>query len=142
MQSIFFFIGIVIFFFVALAITNHIQRKKGNTKERETATPPINLHGGCCGTHEVCEKENLIATFEKEPEYFDDEELDKYVHCNSSEYAEKEAEEFRKVLYSLRDDEKHRWVKGLQARGIHLPDQIKDEVLMFINESKSRKPHA
>ena len=31
----------------------------------------------CCGQHEVCEKESLLAAVSKKIEYYDDEELDK-----------------------------------------------------------------
>lgn len=142
MQSIYLFIGIVVFFILALAISNYIQRKKGNTRERETTPPSIDLSGGCCGAHEVCEKDSLIAAFEKEPEYFDDEELDKYSHRDSSTYEEREVEEFREVFYSVLDEEKPRWVRSLQMRDIFLPDQLKDEVLMFVNELRAHKMHA
>lgn len=143
MQSVYLFIGIVVFFAVSLAISNYIQRKKGNTQEREATEPTINLgDSGCCGAHEICEKDSLIAAFEKEPEYFDDEELDKYSHRDSSAYVEREVEEFREVFYSVMDEEKPRWIRSLQMRDIPLPDQLKDEVLMFVNELRSHKMHA
>ncbi len=97
MQALYLFIGIVLFFFIALAITNRVQRKRGNTKERETAPPPINLNMGCCGAHEVCEKANLIESSKEKAEHFNDEELDKYAHRAPLEYTEEEAKEFREV---------------------------------------------
>ena len=143
MQSIYLFIGIVVFFVVSLVISNYIQRRKGNTQEREATEPSIDLgDSGCCGAHEICEKDSLIAAFEKEPEYFDDEELDKYSHRDSSAYVENEVEEFREVFYSVMDEEKPRWVRSLQMRDIPVPDQLKDEVLMFVNELRSHKMHA
>ena len=142
MQSIYLFIGIIVFFIVALAITNYIQRRKGNTQEREATPPSIDLSGGCCGAHEICERDSLITAFEKEPEYFHDEELDKYSRRDSSAYMEGEVNEFREVFYSVLDEEKPRWVRSLQMRDILLPDQLKDEVLMFINELKAHKMHA
>lgn len=143
MQSIYLFIGIVAFFAVALMVSNYIQRKRGNTQEREATPPTIDLSdSGCCGAHEICEKDSLIAAFEKEPEYFDDEELDKYTHRDSSAFAEREVEEFREVFYSVLDEEKPRWVRSLQMRNISVPDQLKDEVLMFVNELRAQKMHA
>ena len=32
----------------------------------------------CCGQHEVCEKESLLAAVSKQIEYYDDEELDRF----------------------------------------------------------------
>ncbi|HBG58394.1 phospholipase [Proteiniphilum sp. UBA1028] len=143
MQPILFFIGIIVFFVLALAITNYIQRKRGNTQTREMPPPSIDLSGsGCCGAHEVCEKDSLIAAFVEQPEYFDDEELDRYARRDSAQYASSEVDEFREVFYSVLDEEKPRWVRSLQMRGISLPDQLKDEVLMFVNEQRAHKMHA
>ena len=143
MQPIVLFIGIIVFFVLALAITNYMQRKRGNTQTREIPPPAIDLNaGGCCGAHEVCEKDSLIAAFVEKPEYFDDEELDKYARRDSAKYASNEVDEFREVFYSVLDDEKPRWVRSLQVRDISLPDQLKDEVLLFVNERRAQKMHA
>lgn len=142
MQLIVLFLGIILFFVLALAITNFIQRRRGNTTTREMPPPSIDLGGGCCGAHEVCEKDSLIAAFLEKPEYFDDEELDKFAQRDSAQYTASEADEFREVFYSVLDEEKPRWVRSLQMRGISLPDQLKDEVLMFVNELRAHKMHA
>ena len=143
MQPIVLFIGIIVFFVLALAITNYIQRKKGNTQTREGTSSFIDLNeGGCCGAYEVCEKDSLIATFNEKPEYFDDEELDKFAYRDSAQYSSSEADEFREVFYSVLDAEKPRWIRSLQLRGISLPDQLKDEVLMFMNELRTQKMQA
>lgn len=142
MQLIVLFLGIILFFVLALAITNFIQRRRGNTTTREMPPPSIDLGGGCCGAHEVCEKDSLIAAFVEKPEYFDDEELDKFARRDSAQYTAGEADEFRDVFYSVLDEEKPRWVRSLQMRGIFLPDQLKDEVLMFVNELRAHKMHA
>ena len=34
---------------------------------------------GCCGQHETCERESLLAAVSREVEYFDDEELDAFL---------------------------------------------------------------
>lgn len=143
MQSLFLFIGIILFFIVALTVSNYLQRRKGNNREREATPPSINLGGsGCCGAHEVCERDSLIAALEEKPEYFDDEELDQYAHRDSDGYTACEADEFREVFYSLLDNEKPHWIRSIQMRNISLPDQLKDEVLMFVNELRSQKMHA
>jgi hypothetical protein len=50
--------------------------------------------------------------------------------------------DFREVFYSVLDREKPRWVRSLQMRGISLPDELKDEVLMIVNELRENKMHA
>lgn len=145
MQSLYLFIAIIAFFIIALSLSNLLQRRKGNTTERETPTPPIDLSstdGGCCGAHEVCDKDSLIADFAEPTEYFEDEELDRYRNRESDRYNEQEADEFRDVFYSVLDEEKPRWIRSLQMREIALPDQLKDEVLMIVNELRTHRMHA
>ena len=145
MSPIVLFILIVVFFAVAVGITNFVQRRKGNTEFREMPPPSINLRTkseGCCGAHEICEKDTLIAAFEEKPEYFDDEELDRYSNRESSKYTENEVEEFRNIFYTIIDEEKPRWVRSLQLRNISVPDQMKDEVIMCVNELRTEKMHA
>lgn len=150
MTSLYIFIGIIAFFFLALTVSNYIQRKKGNTQERETPPPEIDLSklgtkqpdNNCCGMHETCEKDSLIAAFTEKPEYFDDEELDRFKDRASDNYTSGETDEFRNVFYSVLDDEKACWIRSLQIRGIALPDQMKDEVLMIVNDLRaSRTAH-
>ena len=143
MQSLFLFAAIILFFVVALSLSNYLQRRRGNNKEREATPPSINLgDSGCCGAHEICERDSLIAAFAEEAEYFDDEELDRYAHRDSDCYDANEIDEFREVFYSVLDEEKPRWIRSLQMREISLPDQLKDEVLMFVNELRAQKIHA
>lgn len=143
MSPIILFIAIIVFFVLALTITNFVQKKRGVTEKGDTPPPSIDLgSGGCCGAHEICENDSLIAAFEKEPEYFDDEELDKYSNRDSENYRDEEVEEFREVFYSVLDEEKPRWVRSLQMRSISIPNQLKDEVTMFVNELRTQKMHA
>ena len=90
----------------------------------------------CCGQHEVCEKESLLAALSKEIEYYDDEELDRFRGRKSEEYTQEESDEFRDILYSMRDDEVAGWVRSLQLRAVELPDQVKDEVFLIVGERR------
>ena len=55
----------------------------------------------CCGQHEVCEKESLLAAVSKEIEYYEDEELDRFRGKEADEYSNDEIEEFRYVLETM-----------------------------------------
>lgn len=102
--------------------------------EEETIVNPIDME--CCGQHEVCEKESLLAAISKQIEYYNDEELDSYRGRTSDSFSADETDAFREVLYTMRSDEVAGWVRSLQLRGIEVPDGIKDEVLMIINERR------
>ncbi|MCM1312562.1 MAG: phospholipase [Bacteroides sp.] len=91
----------------------------------------------CCGQHETCEKESLLAAVSREIEYYNDEELDRFREKASSEYADAEVEEFRDILYTMKNTEVAGWVRSLQLRSVELPDELKDEVVMIISERRS-----
>ena len=88
----------------------------------------------CCGMHEVCEKESLLAAVSKEVEYYEDEELDRFRGRDGADYSIDEIEEFRYVLETMREDEVAGWCRSLQLRGVALPEALKDEVIMIVGE--------
>lgn len=135
---IYIFIGIIVFFVLSVFLWNAYQRKRG-TAETRTAEKSLLEDTGCCGQHETCEKDSLIAAFGDKPEYFDDEELDDFIGRDADNYSEKETETFREVFYSVLDEEKPQWIRSLQLRNIALPNQIKDEVLMIINDLRKQR---
>ena len=90
----------------------------------------------CCGQHEVCEKDSLLAAISKEIEYYNDEELDRYRGTASSDYTDEAVEEFRDVLYTMKEYEVAGWVRSLQLRAIELPDALKDEVFLIVGERR------
>lgn len=90
----------------------------------------------CCGQHETCEKESLLAAVSKQIEYYNDEELDRFIGRESNAYLPDEIDEFRDVLYTMRDDEVAGWVRSLQLRSVELPDDLKDEVFMIVGERR------
>ena len=115
---------------------NHKLRKQLERGEIDTMPEVKEVDSECCGQHEVCEKELLIAAATAtEADYFADEELDAYRGRESHAYSPDEEEAFREVLYTMRPDEVPAWVRALQVRGIALPDALKDEVLMLIDEA-------
>lgn len=90
----------------------------------------------CCGQHETCEKDSLLAAVSKQIEYYNDEELDRFRGRSSSDYSTDEVEEFREILYTMREDEVAGWVRSLQLRALELPDEIKSEVFLIVGERR------
>ncbi len=90
----------------------------------------------CCGQHEVCEKESLLAAVSKEIEYYNDEELDRFRGTASFEYCDEDVDEFREILYTMKDYEVAGWVRSLQLRAIEIPDSLKDEVFLIVGERR------
>lgn len=101
-------------------------------KEAETPIVTGSDCSTCTGDNEKCEQECMLEAAIKEIEYYDDEELDSFAGKTSDHYSDEEAETFRDVLYTMRQEEVAGWCRSLTLRGISLPDQIKDEVVMLI----------
>ena len=129
-------IGVAVFGLAAGYFYNrNIQKKidKGELKEEpEVAT----VDSECCGQHQICEKESLLAAVSKQIEYYDDEELDRFKGRNAEEYSPEEADEFREIMYTMKEEEVAGWCRSLQLRGIELPDEIKDELFLIVGERR------
>jgi len=138
MEIFFIFLGIVIFFVITLYLWNGYQRKKGNT-ERQEVIDADPVDGTCCGQHSICEKDSLMNIFVEKIDYFDDEELDHYKGRLSEGYSDIEADQFREVFYTMQDNDKPKWVRSLLQREIEIPNQLKDEIFMIINDLRATR---
>lgn len=115
---------------------NKKLQKKIEKGELERMPEVQEVDAECCGQHEVCERDSLLAAVSKKIEYYDDEELDRFAGLPSDAYTEEEADQFRDVLYTMQEVEVAGWVRSLQLRGIELPDALKDEVFLIIGERR------
>ena len=88
--------------------------------------------GTCRGGHAKCEQDCMLEAATQPVEYYDDEELDTFRGRSSDNYTDSETEQFREVLYTMRPDEVAGWNRSLALRGINVPDQLKDELVMLI----------
>ena len=127
---------------VGLSLIGRLIRKKNGedslpptTEVPVTASPEAEAsteEEECCGEHEVCEKGKIKRALRTDIEYFDDEELDRYRGTAADEYSDDAIEEFREVLYTMYPSEVEDWLKSLELREVALPDALKDEVFMLI----------
>lgn len=119
-------IGITGLLVIVALFTFVINPKKG--KEEKIVAP----EEGCCGAHAICEKG--LKKIDKQIDYFEDEELDKYRGINAGDYSDQEVDEFREVLYTLRQGEVGDWLVSLEKREIQLPEILKAEALDLLKE--------
>ncbi len=133
---VFLLIGVVVFGLVVGYFYNRNIQKKIERGELKEAPPVVDVDSECCGQHEVCEKESLLAAVSKQIEYYDDEELDRFKGHPSDQYTEDEIEEFRDVMYTMQEVEVAGWCRSLQLRGINLPDELKDELFLIVGERR------
>ena len=129
-------IGAVLFGMVVGLIYNRNIKKKIERGELKEAPEVVEVDSECCGQHQICEKESLLAAVSKQIEYYDDEELDRFKGHPSDEYTEEEIEEFRNILYTMQEVEVAGWCRSLQLRNIALPDELKDEIFLIVGERR------
>lgn len=111
-----------------LGLLSHNKDGSSDVISNSTATCAT-----CNGNDPRCEQECMMEAATKPIEYFDDEELDKFKERQSDSYTDDEAEMFREVLYTMKTEEVKDWCRSLTLRRISLPDQIKDEVMLIID---------
>ena len=104
-----------------------------NKEQKITAETDEAANSECCGLHLVCEKE-LSAIADNRILYYDDEELDRYVGRAPGSYTPEETEEFRDVLMTLLPHDIPGWARSLDRRGIHPPQEIRDELLIMLQD--------
>ncbi|MDD4055510.1 MAG: phospholipase [Bacteroides sp.] len=127
----------VIAFILGYFRNKNIQKKieKGELEDFPEVTE---IDTECCGQHEICEKESLIAAVSQTIEYYDDEELDQFIGYTPEEYTSEQADLFRDVFYTMLDTDVAGWVRSLQHRGVELPEEIKDEVFLIVGERRAK----
>ncbi len=103
-------------------------------KEETPIVMPTSSCATCDGNDSRCEQECMLEAATKEIEYYDDEELDSFRGRPSDKYTDEEVEQFAEVLYTMRTEEVAGWNRSLLLRGIHVPDQLKDELVMIMKE--------
>lgn len=123
-------LGIVVY-------AGHVWQERKPTQAEEQQSPPRPADGSCCGRHAVCERRSLLAGVQPKAEYYDDEELDAYRGTSSNAYTDEQTEAFREVLYTMREDDVPGWVRSLELRGIELPDALKPEVILILEELRT-----
>lgn len=93
----------------------------------------------CCGTHAICEKEQMIRALRQRIDYFDDEELDAYRGVAADAYTDEQIDEFREVLYTMQPGEIEDWLKSLELREVALPIVLKEEACTLIADARGRR---
>ena len=128
--------GAIIIFILILAVGGIVvgglqfffsSKNDGQVVEKPTCST-------CNGEDSRCEQECMMEAATKPIEYYDDEELDRFANRPSDSYSDEEAENFREVLYTMKPDDVKGWNRSLILRGISIPDQIKDEVVILLGE--------
>ena len=109
-------IALVCIALLAGYIRNQRLQKKIERGELDAMPEVKEADAECCGQHEICERDSLLAAVSKKIEYYDD--------------------EFRDVFYTMQDIDVAGWVRSLQLRGIALPNNIKDEIFLIIGERR------
>lgn len=122
-----------------LYLHHRITTPRAATPEQQDPEPAADTaESECCGLHLACEKDSLVAGMDPELLYYDDEELDDYAGREADSYTPAEVEQFREVLLTLKPAEIASWARSITMRGIVMPAEVRDELLMIVAEARER----
>ena len=133
-------LSIVVLGIVAAILGYFRNRKLQKMLERGEISEipePEEIPEECCGQHELCVRDSLLAAVSQSIEYYNDEELDRFKGVESDQYDNEAIDEFGEVLFTLKETEVAGWLRSLQLRGVNLPDELKDEALMIVGERRT-----
>lgn len=105
------------------------EKTADDTPEANDDTQP------CCGMHITCQKDSLVKA-STEIVYYDDEELDRFAGIAPDGYNDEQTEEFRDIMLTLLPDDIAGWARSLELRGIALPEIVRQELLMMVEETR------
>ncbi len=140
-------VGVILYLLDSRHSTKSLKSDSRLTPRHEAETGKDALRGEevtegggeeCCGLHLVCEKDSLSPLL-AEVEYYDDEELDRFIGRSGNDYTPEEVEEFRDVLMTLRPEDVAGWARSVTLRRLELPEEVRDELLMLVNEQRNLK---
>lgn len=128
--------GILLAFGIIVALATWLSNKfRGQKNETTDETgDELKIPTDCCGAHEVCEFEEMLQNPE-EIVYFEDEELDRFKGIAANAYSDAQIDEFRDVLYTLKNDEIRMWLLSIERRQLQLPGILRQEALMMVAEA-------
>ena len=125
------FVVIVAVALVAVGLVAYTLSRTGKSGEEQ----PL-VYGKdcltCSGENDKCEQECTMEAALRPVEYFDDEELDAFKGRASDGYEDDEVEQFAYVLHTMQTEDVAPWMRSLTLRGINLPDELKDEVMLLL----------
>ena len=111
----------------------------GHNRRADGTEDPIVVGEGDCTTcspeSPKCEQTCMMEAATKPIEYFDDEELDAFRGRPADGYTDDEVEQFAYILHTMHPEEVAAWSRSLVLRGINLPDELRDEVIMMRSDS-------
>lgn len=108
-----------------------LTHKPDDAPAQDEQTPAAPATEECCGVHAICSKQMQLA---EGPDYFDDEELDRFRTRDPEGYSPTEVAEFREVMMTLRPDEVYAWASALTRREIPFPTELRPELMMLIED--------
>ena len=123
---------------IALLALGAIAFIFGRNRRADGTEEPVVIGKGDCATctpeTPKCEQICAMEAAVKPVEYFDDEELDLFKNRAADSYSDDEIEQFAYVLHTMQPDEVAAWSRSLTLRGIELPHELRDEVILLIDQ--------
>ncbi len=126
---------VLIIIIIVLGVTVALGRMLFSRGDGGGVVQPKSDCSACSGESAKCAHDCMMEAAVKDVEYYDDEELDMFAGRRSDGYTDDEAEMFREVMLTMNPCEVAPWSRSMALRGIEPPDQIKDEMMMIMDDA-------
>ena len=112
---------------VLLAV-RYLRKYRIETEGTPDEVKMCDVTGDTCLGGAYCHVRRHLKAERNLPEYYEDEELDRFRGKKPDDYTEEETAEWRAVFDTLRPGEVLDWVGSVHLRGLHIPAGLRTEL--------------
>lgn len=141
MKNVIIMLLLAVLIMALMAIVGSIRERRKRKKLGLPIDEPQDTYvrpEGCCGKHERCEHDAEYFKTKIKPEYFDDEELDRFKGYPPNKYTMQEEQEFLEVLHTMLPTDVKDWILSLGQRGVTMPDNVRKEAHKILLDMKDK----
>ena len=103
----------------------YLRRYRRETEGTPDAPALCEVTGDACFGGEHCHLRRSLKAERSFPEYYEDEELDRFRGRMPGEYTPEETAEWEEILSTLRPGEVVGWIGSIHRRGLRFPERLR-----------------
>lgn len=119
---------LVVLLGAVLWAVRYLRQYRQDTEGTPEEVQMCEATGDACFGGEYCHVHRHLKAHRNLPQYYEDEELDRFRGKKPEDYTEEETSEWAEVLTTLRPEEVFGWVGSIHRRGLHIPVGLRPQL--------------